>query len=242
MPPLAPGRVPPPSQDAPEAGTRRRIIDAVADVLAERGLAGLTVRAVGQRAGVSHAMVHYYFTGKDELLRALVGQTRGAWIHPLEDVVLGTGSALAKLEALISLLDRPGLRAAVAVQRQLLAQSGSDPELADLLGAERARWTGAFVELVRQLQLAGDLDAGSIPELFGTGLAAMCEGLLSAPVRPAAPGGGAPAPPARHGTGGKAVGSTAGSERGRVVGRAGGAGVGAVLQAVLDPALRRAPA
>ncbi len=55
--------------------TRRRMLDRAVELFAERGLAGTSVRDVAGAAGVSLAMVHHYFGGKDELYDACVEAT-----------------------------------------------------------------------------------------------------------------------------------------------------------------------
>ena len=54
------------------AETRQRIIGAVWTVTADRGLSAFTVRDVAKQASISHAMVHYHFESKDELILAAV--------------------------------------------------------------------------------------------------------------------------------------------------------------------------
>ena len=58
-----------PRQDRSEE-TRDRILDAVVELIAERGLAGVSHRAVAERAGVSLSATSYYFGSKAELERA----------------------------------------------------------------------------------------------------------------------------------------------------------------------------
>jgi AcrR family transcriptional regulator len=51
---------------------REAILHAARELLAERGLPRVTLREVGERAGVQPALVNYYFGGKRELLREVV--------------------------------------------------------------------------------------------------------------------------------------------------------------------------
>jgi TetR/AcrR family transcriptional regulator len=53
------------------SATRAAMIDAAAQVLKEKGFAGLTSRHVAQRAGVKTQLVHYYFRTMDDLTVAL---------------------------------------------------------------------------------------------------------------------------------------------------------------------------
>ena len=52
--------------------TVRKVLLATVDVLVDHGYAGLTLRLAGQRAGVSHGNVQYYFSSKDVLIQNLI--------------------------------------------------------------------------------------------------------------------------------------------------------------------------
>jgi len=158
--------------------TRQRIIKAVWDVLAENGLSGLTVRQVGRRAGVSHAMVHYYFSGKDELLLAVVEYARGYWLHPMEDIVLGPGEPSGKLETVVTWMAEPATRDVMRVHRQLLSQSEWDEDLRKAMAAEYARWRAGFVELFRQLEAVDALTDGTDVKLLGAAFATLSDHLV----------------------------------------------------------------
>ena len=53
---------------------RSALLDAAASVISEIGPQGLTIREVASRAGVSHAAPYRHFSGKDDILLAVVEQ------------------------------------------------------------------------------------------------------------------------------------------------------------------------
>ena len=61
-----------PGKDGPDV--RAKLLDAAVRLFAEQGVAGTTVAEIAQRAGVTSAMVHYYFKTKDQLLDAVVAE------------------------------------------------------------------------------------------------------------------------------------------------------------------------
>ena len=65
----------PPRRDG--ARTRERILDAAERLFAERGVAGVSLRAIIAEAGVNLASVHYHFGSKDALVNAVVGRYAG---------------------------------------------------------------------------------------------------------------------------------------------------------------------
>jgi TetR/AcrR family transcriptional regulator len=59
---------------APEAETRDRILGAAEALFAARGYSGASLQAIAREAGVTSAMVPYYFKSKSGLYRAVVGR------------------------------------------------------------------------------------------------------------------------------------------------------------------------
>ena len=160
-------------------GTRQRIVVAVWDVLADNGYAKLTVRLVGQRAGVSHAMIHYYFSNKDDLILAVVEYARSYWIHPLEDRVYGAGTPAEKLENIVVWMAEPATREVMRVHRQLLAQSEWSDDLRTAMATEYARWRKSFVELFRQLEGDDQLTPDTDVDLLGAAFSTLSDSLVS---------------------------------------------------------------
>jgi TetR/AcrR family transcriptional regulator, transcriptional repressor for nem operon len=65
----------------PPAARRQAILDAAAWLLVSRGLAGTSVDAVAQRAGIAKGTVYLYFASRSDLLGAL----RNRYAHGLAD-------------------------------------------------------------------------------------------------------------------------------------------------------------
>jgi AcrR family transcriptional regulator len=61
-----------PGQKAPEETRREQILTAAHAVASRKGIDGLTVRAVADRAKLSHGLVLFHFKRKDELVTALL--------------------------------------------------------------------------------------------------------------------------------------------------------------------------
>ena len=61
-----------PGKNGPDV--RAKLLDAAVRQFAEQGVAGTTVAEIAKRAGVTSAMVHYYFKTKDQLLDAVVAE------------------------------------------------------------------------------------------------------------------------------------------------------------------------
>ena len=59
---------------ADSAALRERLLDAAQECFAQHGVAGATLRSIALAAGVTPALVHYYFVDKQRLFEALVGE------------------------------------------------------------------------------------------------------------------------------------------------------------------------
>ena len=61
-----------PGRKAPVATRREQILKAAYEIALSDGIEGLTVRAVGARARLSHGLVHFHFKRKAQLVTALL--------------------------------------------------------------------------------------------------------------------------------------------------------------------------
>ena len=89
-----------PSRPYHHGHLRRALLDAALQVLTEEGLAGLTLRAVARRAGVSEAAPYHHFASKAALVEALVVETLQQLGQALQEAVQATaGTPLDRLVA-----------------------------------------------------------------------------------------------------------------------------------------------
>src|SRR5438132_8915345 len=66
--------------------TRERILQAAAELVAEKGAAGMSLDDVRARTGASRSQLYHYFENRDDLVRAVIDVTT--------DAVLGVQGAL----------------------------------------------------------------------------------------------------------------------------------------------------
>ena len=112
-----------------EKGTRRRLLDAAYDVLAQRGAGGTSVRAVEEAAGVPHGSVRHHFGSRAGLVAALVDdlvahdQARAAESPAaMVERLLGPERTrtTARYELFLLAMRDPALRAHIVRARDLL--------------------------------------------------------------------------------------------------------------------------
>jgi AcrR family transcriptional regulator len=112
--------------------TRRALLDAAAEVFAERGFAGAALDEIAERAGYTRGAIYANFAGKDDLLLSLAERHKDEFIHAFD-------RALA--------LERPDQR--LRAIQQLFAR-GPQGVAADWI----VLWTEFWLHAVRRPHLA----------------------------------------------------------------------------------------
>ncbi len=162
--------------------TRARIVGAAADLVAERGVAAVSLDDVCHRALASRSQLYHYFQDKDALVRAAV--------DAISDTVLGAQSEL--LDGLDSWtgLNR-WFNALVELQRERQGRGGCpigslagqlaerDPQARGAIAEGLARWEARLRDGLTQMREAGKLAPDADPgTLATTTMAALQGGLL----------------------------------------------------------------
>jgi AcrR family transcriptional regulator len=118
---------------ADDANQRERLLDAAIDCYRRDGIAATTARSIADAAGVTPALVNYYFGGKDKLLDAVVAERIMPAITALRaNLEAAGGEPRALAEAFVR-----GLHAAVAERpwfpslwvREVLSENGALREM-----------------------------------------------------------------------------------------------------------------
>lgn len=142
-----------------EESRREALVQAVLDIVAEKGVVAATVRAIADRAGVTPGLIRHYFAGKDDLSRA-------AYRQFMEGMTADSVRAMAEGP------NDPRDRLARFVANSLR------PPVVDPL--RLALWTG-FLQLVR-----GDTEMRAIHRQTYHGYRDVLQGLIRALDRPGA--------------------------------------------------------
>jgi AcrR family transcriptional regulator len=143
--------------------TKQRILAIAIDELAAKGLAGLSLRAVGQKAGITPMAVYRHFADKAALLEALGAHALDLWQRRAE-VYVGL-PLLDGFEAIATAfvdfaLDEPALFDAAFV-----LQTRAERIYPDDFEAGRSPVIGGFARRLAEGQAAGLVRAGPPLEL-----------------------------------------------------------------------------
>ncbi|MBF6330598.1 TetR/AcrR family transcriptional regulator [Nocardia transvalensis] len=144
------------------ADRRRELLDRLADVIAEDGLEGVSIRTLAARADVSIGTVQYYFSTKNDLLQRVWEYVR----DETADRFWGSGVAelapAQRLERLTELLIPPDSEDRLTrVWLALVARAAHDPEIAAL---HRVQWQHMENLLAEALASANPKRADEAPE------------------------------------------------------------------------------
>ncbi|ORB30417.1 TetR/AcrR family transcriptional regulator [Mycolicibacterium parafortuitum] len=158
--------------------TRRTILAAARDTIAERGYRAATFQLIAQRAGVSRPTLHYYFDTREELYDTLLADVC-ARVRQCAEVAAGEGSLRRQLAAFTSELGRLG--AAEPAMMKLVVTARIDHHRAqyrhDAAAEIVATVHGFYDAAVADAARRGELPAGTDPRAVSDMLSALFWGL-----------------------------------------------------------------
>jgi AcrR family transcriptional regulator len=80
------------------------ILEAATELAREQGLSALTLRAIGERAGVASGLIAHYHPSMDDLVARVYGDLVSAEIREVEDLLAEREAAASRMAALIGTL------------------------------------------------------------------------------------------------------------------------------------------
>ena len=161
--------------------TRRRIVTAAAQVVAEKGALGASLDEVGARAAASRSQLYHYFDDKTDLLRAVAQTTNDAVLGAQEDLFarLGTWAGLVRwADALVALQEERGGKGGCPIAN-LLGQLGEhDDGIRVVLASGFDRWEASIRAGLAAMVASGELRADTDPDWLAASTLASVQGGL----------------------------------------------------------------
>src|SRR5262245_26014325 len=149
---------------ADEANQRERLLDAAVDCFAGDGIAATSLRTIALKAGVTPALVHYYFGSKEQLVDAFIAERVTPVAAALRESLLAAGPEpraliAAFVRGMHDVVDRHPWWPSLWV-REVLNEKGA---LRDVLRKQIAPQVaqlvaGALADAQKRGELAADLD------------------------------------------------------------------------------------
>jgi AcrR family transcriptional regulator len=135
----------------------RALLAAGRELYPQCGCAGLSVRALAERAGVNQAMFHYHFKTKDAFLRTLLQQMYDEMFVGLNHDAMVRGPALERLRIALA-----GLARFVRDHRPVITRVWSDaaagqPVAREFMRANAPRHVDLLMQLLGQAEREGSI-------------------------------------------------------------------------------------
>ena len=165
----------------PEAEPRREaLVLAAYRRLAEAGFEGLRTRDVAAEVGVNIATLHYYFPGKEALIRGVVGHAMGRFRTAFAPGSRPGEQLAAQFQGIRRLAKQePEL---FVVMGELALRSGRDPAIAAIFQETIEAWHATLRTLVGHAQKEGFVDKRLDPDTVASLVIATLNGLFMVPV------------------------------------------------------------
>lgn len=153
--------------------TRRKLLDATAEVLRHEGIAAVSARGVATRAGVNQALVFYHFGSLDGMLDAACRDAVGANVDSYRDRFATVTTLRELLDVGRRLHERERAAGNVAMMAQLMAGAQHDSALVGALRDAMALWNAEIEAVIRRVlvdnPLAELVDAAGMAQAISSG-------------------------------------------------------------------------
>ena len=161
------------------SGRVDEILRAACRVVVTGGASDLRIGSVAEEAGVSRTLVHYYFTTRQELLRATFAYAEDLRVAALETELASLASGAERAErALMRTID-PELEETPALWNEVWSSLRYDEELRPLVQERYRDWADRIVRLLDEGRADGSVPETLDPREAGWRLAAAADGLDS---------------------------------------------------------------
>jgi AcrR family transcriptional regulator len=167
--------------------TRRRILQAASRLIAERGVAAVSLEDVEREAGVGRSQLYHYFDGRDDLLRAVIDTTTDAVLGS-QDGLLDDLHSLAAIDrwfdGLVMAQEQGGARGGCPIGSLVGQLAERDEQTRAALASGFERWEQPLVAGLNRMQERSELRPDtSVETLADITMAAIQGGLLLTQVR-----------------------------------------------------------
>jgi AcrR family transcriptional regulator len=157
------------------------LLDATCRVVAKSGAHGLRMSHVAREAGVSNALLHYYFETRAELLsRAFAYAEERVYEHAGTELAsLPSGAERVRRFLHLYVEDDVVFQENWVLWNEMWSSSLFDPDMRPAIEETYRRWIAFIVDLVELGRGDGSIAAAVDPEEAGARLAAVVDGIGS---------------------------------------------------------------
>ena len=161
------------------AERRQNILRATALTLIEKGYGDTRVADVAERAGVSTALVIYYFGTREQLLLAALKESESSFCEEATGRLRATTGVRQRLITLVEMVcvrdDRR--RTQWGIWFEVWAQAQRHPEVAEARAEHDRMWRALIAHVIREGQLGGEVSRSADPDRVAIVLTMLLDGL-----------------------------------------------------------------
>ena len=166
---------------------RERIVQAAAELVAEKGVAGMSLDDVRARTGASRSQLYHYFEDRDDLIRAVVEATTDAVLGRQDELFdhLDSWAGIDRwFEFMVQHQIEQQARGGCPIGSLAGQLAESDPKARAAIAAGFERWEAHVREGLTQMKAHGKLRKDADPAALATAtMASIQGGLLLTQVR-----------------------------------------------------------
>ena len=159
---------------------REQMLHAALEVISARGYADTRIADVAERAGVSPALVIYYFKTKDQLLTEAIRYYEDNWYAVGQSRMAGLSTAAQRLEEFVAMSTLseadPEPEGSWQLWLDFWAQAARNTEVAGVRQKSDERWRDIIAALVQSGQEAGEFREIDVAS-FAVYLSTLLDGL-----------------------------------------------------------------
>ena len=167
--------------------TRERILQAAAELVAEKGAAGMSLDDVRARTGASRSQLYHYFDDRDDLVRAVIDVTTDAVLNVQGDLLdrLDSWAGIDRwFDALVALQEERKACGGCPIGSLAGQLAEHDPQARIAIAAGLERWETHLRDGLIRMKARGKLRKDADPaELATATMAGIQGGLLLTQVR-----------------------------------------------------------
>ncbi len=127
------------------------------------GAHGLRMASVAEEAGVSKALVHYYFSTRQELLRNAFAFSEERWLAAINADIADVATGAEKVERvlLVSVEPKPPFGEQRALWNEVWSSLRADDELRPVVERSYRAWLERVVSLIEEGRVDGSIPVAS---------------------------------------------------------------------------------
>jgi TetR/AcrR family transcriptional repressor of nem operon len=167
--------------------TRDRIVAAASELMLQRGVARTTIEGIQQAAGISTSQMYHYFTGKNDLVAAVIDFQTGN-VLGVQQLGLDRIECIADLhrwrDIMVDLVRGLGCAGGCPLGSMANELSESDPVARARLAKSFAQWENMIYDGLKTIVARGEIPEGTDVDRIALALLAGIQGgLLLSQVR-----------------------------------------------------------